>query len=650
MRSCVIASMILFCLLLAVDMFVQAQDVEMPTEFSTSPAVEGEEGGDTPLFLEQQEIRISLNDVWFNRLDLLKGNSMIQQNMKRIEDEFRRFEEASLNRGIKRPKIYSAALTREGYEYIWNKDPISAIDSFSKAITLDPSNSQAYYGRGEAYLAKSILNIFSWLGNHVQGYFAGFQDFWIKFFRLGNFFFTTIIGLASWFSLLIVVFLLKYQDLFAHDVGELLPFEIHRIVIFMLAWLILIVPLLLGKGFILLLLFWLVLVWVYMQKGEKILAGLFIVLLFLFPVLMRQGASFYEMYSNRSVHALLGSYYGGWDQNIAQFLVKWSEEHPSDSEPYFLLGMLHRKQGDFYEAKNEYEKAAKLDSSDAKIYNNLGNIYYFLNDYKKAIELYKKSFSYADSAIPHYNLSKAYLAVFEFTEADSQLTISRQINRELVTEAQRLYAPTPNRKLVDEYIPVEDVWKYFASDVEKNQKRAEELWSLFISGITLGQTTTIAFIVLALAFGLGFLREKLGYARHCLMCGQSTRRHVESEKYCSHCMQLFIKRDGVDPGMRNEKMLQVHRYKRKISVVSRLLSIVFPGSGHVYAGFTIAGGIITGVWMILLTRLLYFDKIFTYPYQVTFTETTVQSIVLMILLLICYLGVNIHLGRAITSE
>ncbi|MBN2383428.1 tetratricopeptide repeat protein [bacterium] len=626
------------------DDTAESTDLDLDTEGAFFPDSE-------PDLLDQYpELSISLYDIWFNRYEIIQGGSFIENRMKRAEEEFKRFNEARLDRGIKGPKLFSAALTREGFEYIWANDPISAIDSFSKAIVLDQTNAEAFYGRAQAHLAKSKLSLVPWLRDMIQGYFAQFGDFWLRFFYIGNIFFTLLIGVSFWFLTLIVVLLIKYYALFLHDVEELIPIKLNHMVITVIGWAILLIPLLLGKGLILLLLFWLVLIWVYLEKPEKIMSGLLVILLFSYPFLLDYGISFFQMYNKKEPHAILASYYGTWDPKIIQFLEEWSDEHPSDMEPYFLLGMLYRKQGDFFRARDEYEKALRLDRTNAVILNNLGNIYYFLNDYQQAIEYYKKAANYnLEMAAPHFNLSKAYLGQFDFSKADQELTEARRLNKEQVDRADLIASSTPNRKLIDEYLPADLVWKYLTAASEERREKAKELWSLFVVGIPLDQVTTWVIALIVITLLLEFIRKKFGVARHCLMCGCATckrcQRHLQSEKYCGHCMQLFIKKDGVDPRMRNEKMMQVHKYKKKISFISRILSLIVPGWGHIYCGYSILGGVLSLLWISLLARWFYSGKIFVYPYLVTLERNLVMSGFIILVMIALYIVTNLHLHK-----
>ena len=61
-------------------------------------------------------------------------------------------------------------------------------------------------------------------------------------------------------------------------------------------------------------------------------------------------------------------------------------------------------------------------------------------------------------------------------------------------------------------------------------------------------------------------------------------------------MHLFILRDGVAPGVKNKKMEEVARYRRRVDLGARVLNLVMPGGGHVLGGRTLAGTALLMAW------------------------------------------------------
>src|SRR6185503_3654798 len=73
---------------------------------------------------------------------------------------------------------------------------------------------------------------------------------------------------------------------------------------------------------------------------------------------------------------------------------------------------------------------------------------------------------------------------------------------------------------------------------------------------------------------------------------------------CTQCHHLFVVRDGVSGPARNQKLLEVQKEDRKRELVFRILSLLSPGAGHVYARRVLSGLAFVAVWAALLSLAL----------------------------------------------
>jgi hypothetical protein len=65
---------------------------------------------------------------------------------------------------------------------------------------------------------------------------------------------------------------------------------------------------------------------------------------------------------------------------------------------------------------------------------------------------------------------------------------------------------------------------------------------------------------------------------------------------CSQCHHLFVVRDGVSGPARNQKLLEVQTEDARRERVFRLLSLISPGTGHIYGRKTLFGLALVGTW------------------------------------------------------
>jgi hypothetical protein len=91
----------------------------------------------------------------------------------------------------------------------------------------------------------------------------------------------------------------------------------------------------------------------------------------------------------------------------------------------------------------------------------------------------------------------------------------------------------------------------------------------------------------------------------CVKCGTPfcRRCHIgpASSGLCTQCHHLFVVRDGVSGPARNQKLLEVQKEDAKRELVFRILSLVSPGAGHVYARRVLSGLGFVLVWAALIS-------------------------------------------------
>ena len=88
---------------------------------------------------------------------------------------------------------------------------------------------------------------------------------------------------------------------------------------------------------------------------------------------------------------------------------------------------------------------------------------------------------------------------------------------------------------------------------------------------------------------------------------------AEVSVYCTQCTHLYIKKDGVAPDVRVRKLKEVERHTAVVGWVSRLLNLVVPGLGNVFAGHLGVGLILLALWSLFLAAFVVGGRILEYP-------------------------------------
>jgi hypothetical protein len=106
--------------------------------------------------------------------------------------------------------------------------------------------------------------------------------------------------------------------------------------------------------------------------------------------------------------------------------------------------------------------------------------------------------------------------------------------------------------------------------------------------ITIGAITS-----LLLALLLHAKRRRTGYANACIKCGRTfcyrCKSARESSTYCTQCIHIYLKRDGVSLDTKRQKLEEVSDHQSGMTRRNRLFATILPGSAQMLEGRTVSG-------------------------------------------------------------
>ena len=111
-----------------------------------------------------------------------------------------------------------------------------------------------------------------------------------------------------------------------------------------------------------------------------------------------------------------------------------------------------------------------------------------------------------------------------------------------------------------------------------------------------------ALAALLLELVVWWRRRRNGYANACIKCGRTFCRLCksarESATYCTQCIHIYLKRDGVSLDTKRAKLEEVSEHQGTMTRRNKLFATFLPGSAQVLEGRTVAG--VIGMFLFLL--------------------------------------------------
>ena len=461
-------------------------------------------------------------------------------------------------------------------------DALKIIDFAKKLAPDDPG---PHFQRARTIWSQNQLRALSSLDAVLEGWGIFFRDF-RSFFPWG-------LGIIVWllFAMMIssVLTILFYAPRviprIAHDLS-------HVIKVPQWMWLtaistVLIAAVVIGFPFV----FWVLLLafimMLHLTNQERVAVGLALLFLSSLPLLVQVLAISEAYYSDSRPYTIYMAERGGQGVKTLEELHELRVKEPDNSQVLSVLGLVLKRSGRIREAESYLVKAVELTPDSPAVINNLGNVLVQSGRVDAAIEHYRQALRYKDDPRVHYNLSQALRENLQLEEGEREFRIAQEKAPELASALLSLQQEAGERVTVDIY---GEVNRYFLDSLfldPEGKKWREELWTGIVPMIPFNLSwflfpvsSGILFLAMLPAGRMNLSRRCRRCNRiHCHKCSQSS-----ADVLCAQCRQIFIVRSGVDPASRVKKMMQILRFTKTRALVSRVATVLLPGTGHIYLG------------------------------------------------------------------
>jgi hypothetical protein len=349
--------------------------------------------------------------------------------------------------------------------------------------------------------------------------------------------------------------------------------------------------------------YWLAIFFRYVRALEKMLIlGCLAVVILLGPLGMLATATA-RLAGDPTAQILLESAGRSHEPEAILALEELSASNPDDPIYPALLGGLYARGRFLAESLEQYRRASQLVPTDARIHNNIGNIFYRVGRHGEASQAYRLAIELDPGFLPPYlNLYLARQAMFDFRSAEEALQRGRAVNAEGIASLLGSRQSEPNgQEPLDSTVPRSEIWTRILS----SQSWRGSLLGTVGAGIR--SPISIAGIVsFVLALVLGVVRSKQK-ALLCERCGRAycgaCQAPSETPELCVQCRHLFVVREGLHPSVRTEKMEEIARNARNKRRLVRLVSMVLPGAGRMILGRSFGGLLLLFSWCVLWSVL-----------------------------------------------
>jgi tetratricopeptide (TPR) repeat protein len=521
-----------------------------------------------------------------------------------------------VERNVDTVETVGLGMVLRGLERLDKGDREGAEETFRSSVALAPGLPDAHFALARALLRRWPLGVPASISATLGGATAFLKTGQgaVRLEALATIGWLLFAFTVCW--AVAIALLLRKGGLLRHDLEEWLgPARRRSAVALLLAVLLLPVASFLGWGW--LPLWWVALLFAYLDRAEKAVA----VALALAAVTVGPSVSSLDTRLRTANNALysasLAAVEGVPDRGELKHLERAARADPQDRDLGYLLGVGLKRAGYYEEAAEHYRRLLAADPTDAFARNNLAGIEFARGAYDAALLRYKEGVGSENAdvaATSHYNQSIAHLQKFEYQAFNEAKSNADRLARGLVAEYEGWKYDTGDYAVVDLRMTREQVRTKFEGvpdgvalrNVVRGGERPRSRSSV-ASSLLNRFTASIALMALVV-FVVGRWRGSKAFTLHCGRCGTAFCRYCHLGRVagglCSQCYHLFVVRDGVSGPARNRKLSEVQQAESRRERVFRVLSVLSPGAGHVYTGRPLVGLALTTVWYALLALLV----------------------------------------------
>ena len=494
--------------------------------------------------------------------------------------------------GVRRLELPAGALVLEAEAWRREGSHEKALASLSLAEALDPGRPQIFLARARVLWASGAgaLDSTAELARGVRAALAlALHD--LHFAHEGAL--VAVFALMGSIGLFGVLMAVRHQVALRHDVEEWLVARYRDSWARAGGWAVLLLPFIVWIGAGWAAIYWLVVTFRYMRRGERALTVVLLACAAALVPCYRFSVGLYGLAADPTVRTTIDAANGGYDPDRIVKLRELVQAHPDDPMYRFLLAGLLKNGRYFEEAFEEYRSVLEVAPSTYQARINLGNIHFLVGQYGEAISNYNKALALRpDSVLAYYDMYLAQSDSFKLKEATASLAKARDLDPEttnrLLAEGSR-EGGTP--KVVDAVIDFDSIWR---ATVEGRHLREwldagpqARGWTDLVAGL-LNPVSIVALLGLT-ACGViaGTFRGRVP-AQRCVRCGRpfcpACKASRDGHGYCNQCVHLFVLGDGLAPETKSMKLYEVERHESWARRGRRAASLVLPGSSQLLAG------------------------------------------------------------------
>jgi tetratricopeptide (TPR) repeat protein len=487
----------------------------------------------------------------------------------------------------------ASALLRESVQAMNGRDFGRALTLAATATDLAPDLSTAHFQVAFAAMRSNRTNAIVAVKAVQEGMRDAIEDPPTAINLAANA--CLVLGMGVLLALLMftISVMLKYGRLIIHDQSHLFPDGAPPVFTGLIVLLFLFIPLVLGAGVILCIIFWSVVAWIYASARERLILAVCAASFALLPLAYPTIAVMLDQGENDAIQTYRVFRDG---EAVAEIAKVTTEAGKGSKDPYKLWGaaLWLKRAGKYADAEPLLRRAIDALPKNADLQVNMGNLLLVQDRFYEAQNAYTRALELDPfNALGHYNLSQLFFRFGAIEKGQREHQEAVRLDPGLL-ETASASSSSINLFVLDAQPSDAEIFRMLLAPSSPRRVLITNLLERYTLGdFSRGEMPFVLGAAAALVTLLTFLRRRLSPSAYCAKCGSPscTRCNPEmtAHTHCGQCFHLYILRDVPDSRMRGQKEIEAWQHTRRSRIASSVLAVLVPGSGQVLTGSPIAG-------------------------------------------------------------
>ncbi len=515
--------------------------------------------------------------------------------------------EAAKTYGIKTFPLYAESAAAMGRRATLQHNDKVADWANRMATQLDPHSPGVAFVRSD--LAAEQRNWPGAIRAALTGYANTFANYRSRLLNRSDMIIVLVLAIAVTAMIFAIALFVRYGKTMAHDFREVLSTKMSGGAVSVLAFALLFLPIFVWLGPMWLLFYWFVIFFGYANGLERALILILSLLLAAAPIVLDLTSTWIAGVDSPVMMAAVASEEASYRPDALRRLQEVVNIVPDDPMLHILLGNLYLQEGNERQSEVHYRRSNELhDNAGAHV--NLGNLHFFAGEVGAAISEYEQAENLNKNlAIAYYNHSVAAGSDNKFDVQAQKLDQAKRIDRSSI---EKISSNPPPQLVVMYRPPLSGAWAVATAVARRGVARSLfGNWAWFDPLVSARNPVTIGGLLAFILAPLVWLkRRRTGYAGSCIKCGRTfchrCKSARESATYCTQCIHIYLKRDGVSLDTKRTKLEEVSDHHTGIVRRNRWFAFFLPGSAQLIEGRTSSGvvGVFAFVFFVLLALLV----------------------------------------------